>query len=71
MQRPPLPLLALTPPSARQYLPFALIWLAIALSVVLVVELLHLPARMDCTNSGHRQLHCKHSLLSPELWRRL
>jgi hypothetical protein len=70
MWRPLLPLLALTPPRARQYLPFALVWLAIALSVGLVVVVLRLPERMECTSGGGRQVHCKHSLLSPELWRR-
>jgi hypothetical protein len=64
------PFRALRPPAPRQYLPFALIWLAIALGVALVVVLLRLPERMECRGGGARRVHCEHGLLSPGLWRR-
>jgi hypothetical protein len=66
--KPYLSLLALTPPTARQYLPFALIWLAIALGVLFVAVVLRLPERMQCSGSG-RAMHCNHSPLAPEFWR--
>jgi hypothetical protein len=55
-------------PTGRKLLVDALLWCGIFLVVATVATALHLPQRMQCAGAG-RYAHCKHGLLSPELWR--
>lgn len=66
---PQLPYLRLQKPSGRDIARYALVWCALALVVWVGVTALRLPERMDCSGMG-RHAHCRHGLLSPELWRR-
>lgn len=56
-------------PERRAILTDILLWCGIVVVVAIIVTALQLPQRMECTGMG-KYGHCKHSLLSPELWRR-
>ena len=68
--KPPIPLRP-SLSSARNLPVQILIWIALAVVITVVVAVLRLPERMQCTTYGGRSMHCKYSPLSPETWRSL